>query len=375
MQRSFSGFALICSLFTLPPLVAGSVGYGNGITFESENGEHTLNSGARVQVRFTQDDPDQGDSKGSFDIRRAELWLKGKLYEHWKHKLQVVFSSDQETGVDVDQGPPVTVDVESPESAELQDAYFIYTRHNMAQLWIGQGKVLFGRQQLTSSGKQQFVDRTLTLRGFEAVRSQGVALIGLTENKRWEYNFGVYDDLRGQNIRDNSDDHYMTTARVVFTPFGEYKLDESPHDYPDDPKLAVGIKALRDTVEDETGVDTDNEIYGVELAFKRRGLSIVSEYFTRTLDTPGQPEMDTDAGYLQVGWLFPNKKAEIAGRYAMLSPDVAGPSQDLEETGVAFSWYFNKHNYKVQADLRDIRDDADSTNDVTVTRVQLQFVF
>ena len=75
-----------------------------------------------------------------------------------------------------------------------------------AQPWLGQGKVLFGRQQLTSSGSQQFVDRSdLTEDEFVPSRSQGIALIGKSAEKKFEYNVGVYNDFSGRNASSNSD--------------------------------------------------------------------------------------------------------------------------------------------------------------------------
>jgi phosphate-selective porin OprO/OprP len=375
MRKSLFVLVLLCALVTIPALGAGKAGYDKGMKFESEDGKHTVNSGARVQVRFTHEDPEDGDSKGSFDIRRAKWWLKGTIYEHWKYKMQVVFSADETKSTEVTQGPPVEVEVDHPAFAELEDAYFQYTKNKMAQPWMGQGKVPFGRQQLTSSGKQQFVDRGITDKAFVPGRSQGVQLIGQTKNKKFEYAVGIFDDFKGQNIRSNTDDNFLKVARAVYTPFGEFKLDEVAHDYPDGPKLAIGVKALADTVGGGAGVETDNDTVGIEAAFRQGGLSAVAEWFSQSLDMTGTPEMETDGGYIQVGYLFPNKKVEIAGRHALVSPDVAGASEDVTETGAAINYYFNKHNYKIQADVRDIQYDGDPSKDTQETRVQAQFIF
>jgi len=324
--------------------------------------------GGRVQVRFTHEEPDVGDGRGSFDIRRAKIWLKGKIYEYWKYKLQMVVSSNQA----FDDSDPLDP---GPDFAELEDAYFQFTKHKMAQPWIGQGKIMFGRQALTSSGKLQFVDRVSGFSDIEAARSQGVGLIGQTSNDRFEYNVAVYDDLDGQNVRTNSDDNYAYTGRVVFTPFGKYALDQVPHDNPETSSLAVGAKVALETVTDELNMDSDNSVIGIEAAYKRKGFSVQGEYFEVELDPDTGPTEESSAYYVQAGYLFPNKKIEVAGRHSVISPDVAGPSEDIEEKGVAFSYYFNKHNYKVQADLRQITDDGDPTQDVDEVRVQAQFIF
>ena len=43
----------------------------------------------------------------------------------------------------------------------LEDAEVWWAKYPMATVWVGQGKAYFGRQELTSSGRQQFVDRIL----------------------------------------------------------------------------------------------------------------------------------------------------------------------------------------------------------------------
>ena len=86
-------------------------------------------------------------------------------------------------------------------------------------------------------------------------------------------------------------------------------------------------------------------------------------------------DMDTDGHYLQLGYLFPNKKVEIAARMAEVSPDVVGASQDTTETGVAFSYYFDKHRYKLQADYRMLEFDIDPALDTDEARLQLQLQF
>ena len=42
----------------------GEAGWGKGAYFKSADGRFSLNLGSRVQVRYTQDDPDGGDGHG-----------------------------------------------------------------------------------------------------------------------------------------------------------------------------------------------------------------------------------------------------------------------------------------------------------------------
>lgn len=328
----------------------GEAGWGKGAYFESSDGKFSLELGSRVQVRYTQDDPDGGDSTGSFRVRRAKLSLKGRVYGDVEYKVQAAWSGGSTT---------------------LEDAYFEFARNPLATLWVGQGKVFFGRQELTSSGKQQFVDRSITSARFAHGRDQGLALIGETDAETFSYQVGVYNG-NGPNRSGDDNTEKLIAGRVVFTPFGEYKLEESAIGRPDSPRLAIGVAALSST-EDAGAAEVDVNRLGVELAYKIGGWSTVAEYFTEDADLVAGGSSDSDGYYAQVGYLFPND-FEVAGRYAVVSPDVAGASADEIETGVALSYYVAKHDYKIQADYRNIEDELANADDRQI-RVQLQLAW
>ncbi len=328
----------------------GEAGWKKKAYFETSDGKFSLQLGSRVQFRYTQDDPEDGESTGSFRVRRAKLSLSGVAYEHWKYKIQAAWSGG---------------------STSLEDAYFQYTRHRKAQFWLGQGKVFFGRQELTSSGKQQFVDRSITSGRFAPGRDQGAALVGTDDHKTFEYNLGVYNG-NGPNRSSDDNSEKMIIGRAVWTPFGEYKLEESSLDYPNSGKLALGGSYLSTTEGNGPG-ETDITRFGIEFAYKLCGFNTVGEYYTEEADTAGVGSLDTDGYYVQVGYLFPNKRFEVAGRYAVVSPDVTLNADEVE-TGIAFSYYLKKHDYKVQADFRNIENEISNTDDREI-RVQLQLAF
>ena len=129
-----------------------------------------------------------------------------------------------------------------------------------------------------------------------------------------------------------------------------------------------------------------------EKAFRRRHsyMTVVNdiergtvEYVTEDRETQSAPgasrnQVDTDGLLVQLGYLFPNQKLEVAGRYGLVSPDTAA-DRDQEETGVAFSWYISKHDYKLQADFRQVEDLAQSATSANrefdEARLQLQIAF
>jgi hypothetical protein len=193
----------------------------------------------------------------------------------------------------------------------------------------------------------------------------------------------------------------LAVGRFVYTPLGKVGLAESSLDYPETSRLAVGVSGYSNKIEATTttelvvvtdpltGLPTgevdqvvvpdqpqrDVVRAGAELVYKRKGVNAVAEYYTETVETEGAPDADTDGWYAQVGYLFPGRKLEVAGRYSVISPDVAGASTDRTEEGVALSYYISEHTYKVQGDYRRLADDANPAADTDEIRLQMQFVF
>ena len=69
---------------------------------------------------------------------------------------------------------------------------------------------------------------------------------------------------------------------------------------------------------------------------------------------------------------------ELAFRYAQIDPTDLVANNDRTEIGGALNYYSNKHNLKVQADFRQVKDDAANSGRGTKTkefRLQTQFIF
>ncbi|HEX4951783.1 MAG TPA: porin [Thermoanaerobaculia bacterium] len=332
----------------------------------------TVQISNRVQGRFTQTDPEVGDGVGSFRIRRMKTTIEGDAYnKKVKFKLQANWVGG-DVVTNVTQASNGTVSQSRSRGPVLEDAEISYAWNPMATLWVGQGKSYFGRQELTSSGRQQFVDRSIASDRFSGLRQIGIGVNGSNSAKTFEYNLGLYNG-NGINTTANDNDQYMIAGRAAWTPFGEFKLEESAHDRPATPKLLLGAGYLQNTTGTGTG-ERDIERLGAEVAFKWQGLNAVGEYYSETSKPPTGADLDTDGYYLQLGYLFPNN-IELAARISEIAPDTATP-QDRTETGLAFSWYFDKHNHKLQADYREIETE-NSRGSVTDAefRLQLQLIF
>jgi phosphate-selective porin OprO/OprP len=333
----------------------------------------TVQISNRVQGLFTQVDPPVGDSVGSFRIRRMKTAIEGSAYDGiWKFKLQVNWVGDNVVSNVTQSG--TTVSQTRFRGPILEDAIVWFAKYPMATVMIGQDKAYFGRQELTSSGRQQFVDRSITSGRFAPARQIGLGLFGVNASKTLEYNAGIYN---GNSINQAANDNkeFMKVGRLVWTPFGEYKLEESALDYPATAKLFLGGSVLQNTTGRATD-RTDVDRFGVEAGFKIQGFNAIGEYYTEESQRVNAAQVDTDGYYAQVGYLFPNKKFEVAGRLSEILPDTAADT-DQAETGAAVSWYFDKHNHKLQADYREIENNAlaPALRKSREFRLQLQLIF
>ena len=134
----------------------------------------------------------------------------------------------------------------------------------------------------------------------------------------------------------------------------------------------------------------DDTQWGVDYTFKYKGFASVAEYNSREstpyVGSAGGPKFK-DKGYnVQASFAFKAPGVvpgasfwELAARYSVIDPsDLAKTANDRTEIGGAFNYYSNKHNLKVQADFRQIEDEAANSGKGTKTkefRLQAQFIF
>lgn len=321
----------------------------------------------RVQVRFTNEqpgDPNMHDSKGSFRIRRAKTKFEGWIYnKSLTYDLQLNWADTTNA---------------------LEDAAINYdvTRGRKAfMIKGGQFKVPFGRQELTSSGSQQFVDRSIISEQFAKGRDIGLQVWGQTPGGAIEWRTGIFNGA-GRNKSTNDNDKYQFDTRVTWNILGDARYSESDFESTDKPLLAVAVAYEANNSQGATtGDDADRESFGGDMVFKYKGLSIFSEYFRRVTEPEVAVDFDTEGYIAQVGYFLYRRNVELALRWASLDPsDQTTASGDpvandhIHERGIALNWFMNRHPLKLQADYRQIENEAiDQTTDEA--RLQMQFIF
>lgn len=335
---------------------AFTVGWKDGkTTIESKSASLVISN--RVQIRFTEEMPDSGDDLGSFRIRRAKTKFEGWVYDKdLTYELQLNW----------------------PDSSNpLEDANVNYdfTQGKKAfQLKAGQFKVPFGRQELTSSGSQQFVDRSLVSNEYARGRDIGVQVWGLPAKGKLDWRFGVFNG-NGRTVSRNDNDEYQYNARVTFQPFGDVKYSEGDFESTGRPLLAIaGQYESNDRAGATAGDDRSRDIAGGDVVFKYKGFFLFGEYFTSSDEFEVAADRDTDGYNVQAGYFVVPQKFEVALRQAVLDPNADVDDDEREERGIALSYYLNKHNHKLQADFRQLENKATGAEDDEL-RLQYQIIF
>jgi phosphate-selective porin OprO and OprP len=347
----------------------------------------------RIQPRFTQEIPDdsiqlagtgaKGDSKGSFRIRRAKFKLEG-----WFYKPELEFEL-QLNWPDVSGTPPARF---------LEDANIDWDiskgKKKAFRVRFGQFKAPYGRQQLTSSGAQQFVDRAQTDERYNPGRETGLALWGTLGGNKIDWR-AMISNGNGRSQTANDNDKYLYTARVMWQAVGNTRMNQwgsgfllTEGDLGDSggkPLFALAGNFLNNNrFNASTAVDLKDTQWSGDYTFKYKGFASVGEYHYRK-STPETGDEFKDKGYLfqaSYAWKAPGVAGgafwELAFRYSKIDPSDLKSGDDREEIGGAASYYYNKHNLKVQADWRQLKDDAGNGGAGVKNkefRLQTQFIF
>jgi len=253
----------------------------------------------------------------------------------------------------------------------IRDAMVYYKFNKNFYMGFGQGKLPGNRQRVTSSGAQQFTDRSVVNSTFNIDRDFGV--FGYYNNKignTFAYELkGSISTGDGRNII-KTDNGLAYTGRVEVLPFGKFsnKGDYFEGDIEREPKPKLSLaatysynaKATRSAGTRGTYLYEQRDIESIfaDMMFKFNGWCFTTEYAVRNVDNPMTFNTAGDMLFVptgsginsQLSYIFPNK-IEIAGRYSHIEPSsqMTGlnmPVQDIYTLG--FTKYVCAHKTKLQ---------------------------
>lgn len=368
---------------------------GKGFTFTSPDARFQLSLGGRGQFQYQYLDKDDVNGPvqetSVWRIRRFKVYMGG-----------YAFTKDLTYRVQADLAKSGTAQM-------LDDAWINYRFTDAVQIQAGQFKIPFSRQELTSDGALQFVDRANAVDAFKPSYDVGTMVQGKVAGGVLAWNAGLFNGTGQSGTRITNSGAWA--ARVIFNPFGEMRYSEADLENTPSPLLSLGAGYFANTLKrnaNSTFLDTttstppyagtagwlgkaaantaifdntervDVGTYGFDAAFKWRGFSAQGEYFGGKAEGQNRGRTVHSRGYYgQAGYFLLPKKLEVAARYSSVDPN-REKTQDLQvEVTGAVSYYFEGHNLKLQGDYTNIHTQlaGKQATDDKQMRVQAQLAF
>lgn len=352
----------------------------------------------RVQVRYTHELPDDavtlpgtagpGDPVGSFRIRRAKFKLEGWLW----HPPGVAPAPVTQPRISYEvqlNWPAVSG---SNAGAILEDANIGIDPSGSGKFRVlfGQFKPPFGRQELTSSGNQSFVDRALVSNEYARGRDTGVAVQGVLRNNTIEYRAGVFNG-NGLTRTTNDNGSMQVNARLMWQPNGSQALaqrawvsgalySEADFESTTVPIYAIAINYERNDFHRTTaGNDLQSDVTGVDGVFKFKGVFATGEYFVRRRTPESGATFNADGGFVQLGVMLNQYRTwEAALRYGQRDVNDAVANDAVKEIRAGLNYYYRRHTMKFQIDGGQVETQMGAAGGSRKTheiRAQTQFIF
>ncbi len=370
------------------------MGYNNGFYLKSLDDTFSLKTTGMFQFRYTYDDRDEGhQDESSFKVHRGRLKFAGNAYNpDLKYMLQLETRS---TGVK-----------DGSKAVEMLDFFADYTKYEKFKFRVGQWKVPFNTQFLTSAGKLQFVNRSEADDTFNLGRQLGAMVYGELFDEKLEYFMGLWNgNFRNEKKNDNNE--HLWIARVAFHPldhyyghpgkheeqtghtkhYGHYEDSEGDVDYSGEAALLIAGAIAFDSQDEFEGEFDDHgrvtadevditRVVG-ELGFKYKGFSFLSEYYWRKT-TGLLSENLLDSGFfVQAGYFLIPKKLEVAGRYSLTNFDNEFEVNSIREMTLGVNYFLHSHRHKIQLNgirkQEEVTDNEDETDYELALQYQMSF--
>ena len=353
----------------------------NGFEMRTDNNQFSLAIQNRVQARFAEpfdSDPrtlaDLDRNENSFMIRRARTKLNGHAYAPWlKYYLQYDWSQ------------PV-----------LRDLNLTIDKYQWAQVRVGRGKVSYNNERVTSSGNQQFVNRSIVNDVFTVDRQQGIEVKGNLFPGTWHdftYYIGAFTGL-GIGERNNDDGNMMYSGRLQWNALGgEMQFNQSDLGFHEQPALNISVAANTNRSQctafetdsrscrrlidvnaagnakyrdpsDNAATGAQNGQYAInqmmeEVHFKWGGFSFLHELHAKRIKDTVNNDEETKllGGFMQAGY-FPHRRInfmpnnmEIAGRYAFVDMNTNRDNDKQTEVSAVINYFLEGHFNKLSLQL------------------------
>jgi hypothetical protein len=364
-----------------------------GITVYQEDDKY-VKIGGRIQLQYHYVKPDVGDSTDDLFFRRLRPYIEGSIHKDWKGKFQVDFGK-----------------AEGENEVAIKDAYMQYKGFKNMKLTVGNANFPFSRELLTSSKKQQLVERTFVGDHNYGTpdRNAGIHLTGHTmEEKKLTWGASIasaeidpdankLDFDTPVNRNDDFNQGWIFGGRLDYHPFGMLKFAQG--DFKRKTKATIGVAAYHWGNDDDNNSYTDDngnstsaskadvdKVTGFEIsgAFRGHGVSVDGEYNIFKADTVDSnftggiyenSSTDLKNWALEGGYMFSGNMFEIGGGYQ--NQDADNYEDNWTRTSFFANWFITKNHdikaqltYRIGKNLKGVKD-----NDEDEIFLQAQYVF
>ncbi len=172
------------------------IGYKDGFYIKTKDNNFKIKLGGRVNFDgkffINNDHP----KKNDLFLRRARIGVSGTFYRHYDFKVETDFAKS---------------------GASLKDGYLNFGFFPEYQLKVGQFKVPFSLESVSSSLWMDFIERSIIASNLTPGRDYGIMLHGNPFAGKLHYGIGIFDGTRA-NKSDNDDDKDVA-LRIALSPF------------------------------------------------------------------------------------------------------------------------------------------------------------
>ncbi|MBN1272560.1 MAG: hypothetical protein JXB26_09850 [Candidatus Aminicenantes bacterium] len=290
----------------------------------------SLNLSGYIQTSFTH----YQNSNDEFQIKKARIGLDGDVSRHLSFKLQVDFVNN----------------------LSLIDALIETKFASYAKMTVGQYKIPFSLENLTSSHSLDTISRSLTVESLCPGRDIGakgrdIGIMFSGRHSLFEYFLGIFNGTGINNLDNNEKKDFA--GRLVLAPF----------DF-----LSMGISHYRGQNNSPTTPDTvDRNRTGLELYVHHGPFSLKGEYIL------ARDDRTKKAGwYLQAGVFFQKEKIQAIIKYDSLDENTDIREKEKSRITLGLNWYFTRRT-KLQINYEYREERSAPTQNVIMLLLQAGF--
>jgi len=315
-----------------------------GTGFGLATGNFELWVGGRFQFEYFGLDVKDGRDTNNFRVKQARFYFKGKAFvEGFTYKFQW----------------------EGNGGVSLKDAYGNYEINEWVQVRFGQFKTPYSRQYLTSSGKLEFMNRSVVTDFFAPGRDVGVMLHDVNtygdDGMAAEWAVGIFNG-NGSNVSGNDNNWFAWIVRAGFYPFGFVDYAESNFAAGED--VMAGISGSYYSAKNRpSGMEVETRGWEIDAVVTWAGLYATGEYHHMTIDPDGGSSVDMNGWFVQAGYLLMDNQIEVMGRYGYIDWDRDTGLKETTEWVLGAAWYPEGfgHPFKIVAQFGQYDTDEESS--------------